>query len=346
MQLSVFRLSPKNPARRMVWLVGILLLTLAALSACGPDAVATPEPPTPTRPLRPTFTPTSAEVALAEAATATAEVATPEPPTPEPSDTPAPEPTATPEAEPTPSDTPLPSPRFTVSNATANLRRGPGTNYDTAGQVSQGDFFDVLGKNQDGAWLEIDVAGQALWIAASLGSLENGELAPIAANIPPPPPPTRAPAPTQPPAAPAEPAPPPASDPCAGIGGDGCKFRVRGGPAFAANGGGELKLTLAFIHSGIDGGQAQGSYFLWLEKEGLGKLPVPDSNRSWTGDKRQGPNGAYNYEQKLALDVLGGNVAGCYFGWVLDGNGERDSQNFRFCVPDGQGEVWIEFDQA
>jgi hypothetical protein len=138
---------------------------------------------------------------------------------------------------------------------------------------------------------------------------------------------------------------PAADDPCASIGGDGCKFKVTGGPAFADNGGGELKLTLAFIHSGR-GGEAQGSYFIWLEKEGVGKLPVPDSTRSWTGDKRQGPNGSYNYEQKLGLDVLGGSVAGCYFGWVLDGNGERDSQNFRFCVPDGQGEVWIKFDQA
>jgi hypothetical protein len=105
-----------------------------------------------------------------------------------------------------------------------------------------------------------------------------------------------------------------------------------------------MKLTLAFIHSGRN--EAQGSYFAWLEKEGVGKLPVPDSVRSWTGEKRSGPSGLYNYEHKIGLDALGGSVAGCYVIWVLDGNGQRDSLNYRFCVPDGQGEVWIEFDQG
>jgi hypothetical protein len=157
--------------------------------------------------------------------------------------------------------------------------------------------------------------------------------------------PPRQPQPTRPPAAPTNTPAPVAADPCASIGGDGCKFKVRGGPAFASNNGGELKLTFAFVHSGR-GDEAQGSYFVWLEKEGVGKLPVSDSSRSWTGDKRDGPNGPYNYEYKLGLEPVGGSVAGCYFGWVLDGNGERDSQNFRFCVPEGQGEVWIKFDQA
>lgn len=144
------------------------------------------------------------------------------------------------------------------------------------------------------------------------------------------------------------PAPPPASGDaaeCAAIGGDGCKFKLRGGPVTIANGGGELKLTLAFVHSGI-GNQAQGSYFIWLEKDGVGKLPVPDSVRSWTGEKRTGPSGFYNYEHKMGLSDVGGSVAGCYTIWVLDGNGQRDSLNSRFCVPEGQGEVWMLFDQA
>jgi hypothetical protein len=42
----------------------------------------------------------------------------------------------------------------------------------------------------------------------------------------------------------------------------------------------------------------------------------------------------------------GGSVAGTYRIWVLDGNGERDSQTFTFTVPEGQGEVWVLFDQA
>jgi len=31
---------------------------------------------------------------------------------------------------------------------------------------------------------------------------------------------------------------------------------------------------------------------------------------------------------------------------VLDGNGERDSTDFTINVPDGQGEIWIQFDQG
>lgn len=266
------------PARGRILGALLALLAVLALSACGAEA---PEPSaTPTKTLRPTFTPTSAAVAMAtqtgnaaatEAARATSTpTVTPVPPT----DTPAPTETPAP-----PTDTPAP---------------------------------------------------------------------PTATPVPAPPTATpRPPVVTPPTAAPTQPPAPPASGDaaeCANLGGDGCKFRQRGGPTTVNNGGGELKLTLAFIHSGRN--EAQGSYFVWLEKEGVGKLPVSDSVRSWTGDMRSGPSGLYNYEYKLGLEPLGGSVAGCYVIWVLDGNGQRDSLNYRFCVPDGQGEVWIEFDQG
>ena len=61
---------------------------------------------------------------------------------------------------------------------------------------------------------------------------------------------------------------------------------------------------------------------------------------------RSGPSGKYNYEYKLGLNVIGGSVAGNYTVWVLDGNGERDSRNFSFSLGEGQGEVWIQFDQG
>jgi hypothetical protein len=148
------------------------------------------------------------------------------------------------------------------------------------------------------------------------------------------------------PTSPPPPPPPAASDPCAGIGGDGCKFRVTGGPSTGDNGGQELKLQLGFIHSGIDGGQPQGSYFVVLEKDGQ-RLPVSDSVRSVTGSPSQGSLGKYNYEYTLGLDKLPGNtVAGNYTVWVLDGNGERDSRNVTFGVPGNNGLIWIQFDQG
>lgn len=159
--------------------------------------------------------------------------------------------------------------------------------------------------------------------------------APTAVPRPPAPAPTAAP-----------PAPPPAADPCASIGGDGCKWRVTGGPKTAPNGGQELKLQLLFIHSGIDGGQPQGSYFIVLEKDGQ-NLRIPDSVRSITGAASQGSLGKFNYEYALGLDKLTGNtVAGNYTLWVLDGNGERDSRNITFSLPADQGQLWIQFDQS
>ncbi len=62
---------------------------------------------------------------------------------------------------------------------------------------------------------------------------------------------------------------------------------------------------------------------------------------------RQGPNGPYNFEYTIGVgDIPDKTLEGCYVGWVLDGNNERDSQNFQFCVPAGQGEVWMLFDQS
>ncbi len=141
-------------------------------------------------------------------------------------------------------------------------------------------------------------------------------------------------------------APPAAPDPCANIGGDGCKWRVTGGPGTADNGGAELKLQLLFIHSGVDGGQPQGSYFVVLEKDGA-RLPIPDSVRSVPLVASQGMLGRYNYEFTLGLDKLPSNtVAGSYRLWVLDGNGERDSRDVTFGIPAGQGLLWIQFDQG
>ncbi len=137
--------------------------------------------------------------------------------------------------------------------------------------------------------------------------------------------------------------PPAAADPCAGIGGDGCKWRETGRNT-SDNGGAELKLQVLFIHSGRN--EPQGSYFVWLEKDGV-KLPIPDSVRSVAQNSSQGPLGNYNYEYVVGLGQLPGNtVAGNYTVWVLDGNGERDSRNITFSIPANQGLLWIRFDQS
>ncbi len=343
---------------RSVPLLTLLLISLSGCSLLGlgssaPDAqptAAAVEAEVTQRELLPTFTPTSDVPTPAP---------TPTPPPPEPTLPPAEEavdveeaeaPTATVEAP----ATPAPVAQFTVTQPLVNVRLGPGTNYGLAGSVEAGQVLEILAKNAAGDWWQVCcVNGQQVWIFAQLGEATGAEAVALAQDIPPPP--TSAPvvvAPTQPPAptaapAPTEPpAPPPAADPCAGIGGDGCKFKVRAGPKFGTNGGMELKLQLFFIHSGVDGGQPQGSYFVVLTKDGQ-NLGVSDAVRSVANSSSEGALGRYNYEYKIGLDKLPGNtVAGNYTMFVLDGNGERDSQDLNFSVPEGQGEVWVTWDQG
>jgi hypothetical protein len=213
----------------------------------------------------------------------------------------------------------------------------------------------VIGKNPEGTWWQFCcVNGQQAWIFGELVTLENSEGVPVAQNIPAPPvvvaPPTAPPAqPAEQPTNTPEPAPPPAAGAVnAGTcgGDDGCKFRITGGPSFANNGGGEMKLQLFFMHSGVEGGQPQGSYRLGVERDGQ-LVSVFADTTSIALSKNQGPMGPYNYEAKIgASNLPGGTLEGTYSIWVLDGNRERDSEVFQLNVPAGQGDIWIQFDQA
>ncbi|HEY1017282.1 MAG TPA: SH3 domain-containing protein [Herpetosiphonaceae bacterium] len=76
-----------------------------------------------------------------------------------------------------------------ISGDTANLRSGPGTAFDKAGQLDQGAEIKVLARRD--SWLQIETADQATgWVAADLVSLPEGgfELIPEAENVPLPPP--------------------------------------------------------------------------------------------------------------------------------------------------------------
>jgi hypothetical protein len=346
-------------------LVALIAAVVLLTSGCGllfgrGDEEQAPEEE---RVLVPTFTPTTegaqptatlptvVEAPPAEGQAQEQPADTPATPLPE---APTPEPTV---AEPTPTPAPpTPVPKLVVQIENANVRSGPGTDFGLVGNVTRDQAFDITGKNQDGTWWQFCcVNGQPAWIFGELVGTENAESVAVAENLPAPPPvaaappaaPTNTPAPAAPAPEPAQPAPPPAGDPCAGIGGDGCKFKVRNGPKFGVNGGGELKLQLLFVHSGVEGGQPQGSYFVALFKDGA-KLPIGDNVRSIALSKNPGALGEYNYEYKLGLDKLPGNtVAGNYTMYVLDGNGERDSGDLNFTVPDAQsGDVWIEWDQG
>ena len=148
--------------------------------------------------------------------TASAPTAAPEPTDtqiPAPTDTPAPTPSdAPPTATPTqviPTDTPLPptptdtpeptatptqaGPAAEVKSQSLNVRAGPGTDHPIIGSASQGDALAVLGRTEDGSWLNIELPnGDQGWVSASLldqnDAARGVEVAAVIPTSPPPPP--------------------------------------------------------------------------------------------------------------------------------------------------------------
>jgi hypothetical protein len=112
-------------------------------------------------------------------------------------ESPSPEPTSSADTEPEQpraSDTPAPqAPLVTASEGNVNVRRGPGTNYERIGLLSQGETAPVIGRNADASWWQIATANGEGWIAGSVVSVANtGDVPEVDA---PPPPPTNTPAP-------------------------------------------------------------------------------------------------------------------------------------------------------
>jgi hypothetical protein len=99
-----------------------------------------------------------------------------------------------------------------TANQTINVRGGPGTNYAKIGELTAGQSFDILGKNNAGDWYQFSFDGQQGWVRQDSVTL-NGDagMVQIAQNILAPPPtarPAPPPQPTAPPAPAAPPAPP------------------------------------------------------------------------------------------------------------------------------------------
>lgn len=203
------RFSPNN-------LLILCLISTFLLSGCLRMFASNAEPMEPTRTPIPTFTPTEIPVegelvaAPPSANTdTTAPVVEEQPPTVEvaaPTDTPPP-------AEPT--ATPTPEAAIAVANQGMNVRGGPGTNYQIIGGAQAGDQFVIRGKDNSGAWWQVDYNGRDGWLFAQLVNVSNTDGVAVAQNIPPPPPPTNTPVPPPPtntpvPAQPTQPPAPPA----------------------------------------------------------------------------------------------------------------------------------------
>ena len=183
--------------RNLFLLVGLALAALVVIG-CAQSTPKTPAAP-PTKTPKPTFTAT-ADVAAAplEIPTATKPPATP---TAVVTATAAPSPTSVP-ATPTPA-----APKLTATQ-NINVRGGPGTNYAKIGELTAGQSFDIVGKNNAGDWYQFSFNGQQGWVRQDFVTL-NGDAGgvQIAQNIPAPPPTAPPPPPAPPTARPAPPAP-------------------------------------------------------------------------------------------------------------------------------------------
>lgn len=129
------------------YLVIILILTLLSLTACSSNTEETPPAPS---------APTSTIAQLESTAS------TPEP-------TSAAQPTAT------AGSTTAPAPTTAVQKAEVkaqaltnlNLRGGPGTNYSIVGQLPANNDITVIGRNEDGDWLQATTAAdQEVWLSS------------------------------------------------------------------------------------------------------------------------------------------------------------------------------------
>ncbi len=148
-------------------------------------AHSTPQTGQPPATATPTATDLLAPTATATPATVHTPVSTPA--------TPATPPPVTPPVEITPTP---PTQTGTVSGDVVNVRAGPGTNYPILGQVFLDQQIQIVGKNEDGSWLQIccPIPGQAdVWMSGEYIETDGDLDTLVVVATPPPPAPVPAP---------------------------------------------------------------------------------------------------------------------------------------------------------
>lgn len=297
-------------------LTGCLLFIVSGCGSFGP-AVA----PTPTERAYaavPTFTPTPQLAALPPAPTDTPTVAVAVLATPVVVTTTAPLTPTKVVTLPTvqvitPTNTPAAEPRLIITGDTVNVRKGPGTTFDTVGAAVKGGNFQLLARNAQGDWWQICcVNGQPGWVFGELALVENAESVAVAADVPAPVPSIAAVAAEEPTAAlvteqatptsaPGAPAPPPANDASAGDSNPDAQYQI---VHFKV-------LGLNENNGGIRDSRAQHHIFITvLDQSGNGvngavvENLVGEKGQIVTGDKGPGKAEITMYYEPFKLRVL------------------------------------------
>lgn len=168
--------------RAMPWIVGVAAAVALILVIWHPWTGGAPAAPAPTPTPASTHAPASAKASeptktptrLPEPTKAPEPTEAPVPLGASAASTPAPGPsnvTTTPTTAPAvtqvpPTLTPVPSPGFTVKEGSAaNVRSGPGTNYDIIGQLAAGSQHAVTGRTVANDWWQFDYNGKPAWVS-------------------------------------------------------------------------------------------------------------------------------------------------------------------------------------
>lgn len=176
-------------------------LTSMLAGSTGPHEFA------PTRTPMPTFTPTTDGSAFVEVAPVDAQSLVPEAQAPVEATQPesvVPSPTPLPPTPAEPTATPTPEGVTVTVLQNMNVRSGPGTNYPIVGAGTVGQATKVLGRNDDGTWLQVEFPSTSGvgWVFAELVQVTGDPQGVAVAQAPPPPAPTATPVPTEVPATP------------------------------------------------------------------------------------------------------------------------------------------------
>ena len=111
-------------------------------------------------------------------------------------------PVVTPPDAPTPTATPTTDPGASVTMPTggANVRSGPGLDFELLGRLEEGDSYPASGQDETGDWWQIEYAageGGVAWVAAAVVDFSgNGDALPVITVVDPNATPTRTPSPT------------------------------------------------------------------------------------------------------------------------------------------------------
>lgn len=92
-----------------------------------------------------------------------------------------PSPTQTHPATPTPTATPTPiALEGIVIAQLLNIRAGPDTDYEIVDKLPNGEVVKIIGRNQDGDWLNIDLGQRTAWVYSQLIETETSiDLLPV-----------------------------------------------------------------------------------------------------------------------------------------------------------------------